>query len=80
MIFKQTLHFDKSRVDEDGEYVKCMGFCDWTQDIINAYKIGVKGLLITNRNMDMPNEKSEGHKEEDAENSDGKPEAIMFSK
>ena len=55
MIFKQPWHFDKFRVDEDGEYVKCIGHFqgDWTQDIINAREIGV--------NCQPYNEQEYGH-------------------
>ena len=43
-IFKQPWHFDKFRVDEDGEYVKCIGHFqgDWDADIIAARDVGVQ--------------------------------------
>ena len=81
MIFKQPWHFDKFREDAEGEYVKCIGHFvgDWEADIIAARDIGVKDQPYNEQEYGhAANAKSEGHKEEDAENPDGKPEAVMF--
>ena len=81
--FKQPWHFDKFRVDAEGEYVKCIGHFegDWTQDIINAREIGVQDQPYNKQNYGhAANASSEGHLEEDGDNPDGKPEAVMFRK
>ena len=81
--FKQPWHFDKFREDKEGEYVKCIGHFvgDWKDDIIAARNIGVQTELYNKQRYGhAANAMSEGHLQEDAENPDGKPEAVMFRK
>lgn len=81
--FKQPWHFDKFRVDAEGEYVKCIGHFegDWAQDIINAREIGVQDQPYNKQNYGhAANAMSEGHLKEDGDNPDGKPDAVMFRK
>lgn len=83
MIFKQPWHFDKFRVDEDGEYVKCIGHFvgDWSADIDAARAVGVQDQPYNKQDYGhAANVKSKDHVEEDKENPDGKPEAVMFRK
>ena len=82
-LFKQPWHFDKFRVDEDGEYVKCIGHFqgDWDADIIAARDVGVQDQPYNKQDYGhAANAKSKDHVEEDKENPDGKPEAVMFRK
>jgi|TARA_Y100000289_G_C3919327_1_gene149337 hypothetical protein len=82
-LFKQPWHFDKFRVDEDGEYVKCIGHFqgDWDADIIAARDVGVQTQPYNKQDYGhAANAKSKDHVEEDKENPDGKPEAVMFRK
>ena len=81
--FKQPWHFDKWRQDQEGEYVKivCVFDGDWQQDIDDAREIGVVDQPYNEQKYGhAANAASEGHKEEDAENPYGKPDAIMFRK
>lgn len=81
--FKSPYHFDKFRVDQEGEYSKIVGVFqgDWKQDILNAREIGVKPQAYNKQEYGhAANPASEGHKQEDADNPHGKPDAVMFSK
>ena len=82
-LFKQPWHFDNFRTDEDGEYVKCIGNLvgDWSQDIISAREQKMQNQPYNAQDYGhAANVKSKDHVEEDKENPDGKPEAIMFRK
>ena len=81
--FKSPWHFDKFREDQEGEYVKIIGVFqgDWEQDIINARDIGVTAQGYNQQEYGhAANEASPGHKKEDADNPDGKPEAKCLLK
>jgi hypothetical protein len=80
--FKQPWHFDKFRIDTEGEYVKIVGCFDgdWAEDIAVARQY-VKDQAYNQQNYGhAANAASEGHKFEDAQNPDGNPDAKIFSK
>ena len=83
--FKKPWHFDNFRKDEEGEYVKIVGRFegDWSYEIEKMrgemwHHFGDKAYNKQGYNFSA-NEVSEDHKEEDAENPDGKPDARIFS-
>ena len=81
--FKSPYHFDKFRIDAEGEYSKIIGRFegDWLQDIVSARDIGVKAQGYNQQDYGhAANKKSEGHVEEDADNPYGNPSAKMFAK
>lgn len=81
--FKSPYHFDKFRVDAEGEYSKIIGVFqgDWSADILKAREIGVQPQAYNEQEYGhAANEASPGHAAEDAENPDGNPAAKMFAK
>lgn len=81
--FKQPYHFDKFRVDQEGEYSKIVGVFkgDWIEDIKAARDIGVREQGYNQQDYGhAANAKSEGHVKEDADNPYGNPSAKMFAK
>lgn len=81
--FKSPYHFDKFRVDQEGEYSKIIGIFhgDWKQDILTARSLGVKPQRYNKQEYGhAANPASDGHKQEDADNPEGNPAAEMFSK
>ena len=81
--FKRPWHFDKFREDVEGEYVKIVGRFegDWADEIELARSKGVQNQAYNEQRYEhAANKKSENHVEEDKENPDGKPEAVMFRK
>ena len=81
--FKIPYHFDNFKVDEEGDYSKIIGIFkgDWSEDIATARKIGTVPQRYNEQDYGhAANKKSEGHKEEDADNPNGQPEAVMFTK
>ena len=81
--FKTPYHFDKFKVDKEGEYSKSIGVFqgDWADEIIHARsKVMDEQQYNTQRYEHAANKKSENHIEEDKENKDGIPSAMMFRK
>lgn len=79
--FKTPWHFDKFKVDQEGDYVKIIGIIkgDWTADIELARSQGVAESKYNEQRYEhAANIKSENHVVEDTENPDGNPEATMF--
>lgn len=83
--FKSPWHFDKFRKDEEGEYSKIVGVFsgDWTHELEKLrgeyqQHFGDKAYNKQGYNF-AANAVSKDHKEEDAENPDGKPDARIFS-
>lgn len=81
--FKRPWHFDKFREDAEGEYVKIVGRFegDWANEIELAREKGVQNQPYNEQRYEhAANKKSTNHTEEDKENPDGKPDAVMFRK
>lgn len=81
--FTQPWHFDKWRTDSEGEYVKCVGQFDgdWSADIEKARSLGLSTKNYNTQAYEhAANKPSQGHKEEDAENNYGQPDAPIFEK
>lgn len=79
--FKTPWHFDKFKVDNEGDYVKIVGVINgnWANEVELARSKGVtKSNYNEQRYEHAANKKSENHTKEDTENPDGKPEATMF--
>jgi hypothetical protein len=81
--FKTPYHFDKFKTDHEGEYSKSIGVFqgDWADEIVHARSKAMdEQKYNTQRYEHAANAKSENHTEEDKENTDGKPSAMMFRK
>jgi len=81
--FKTPWHFDNSKVDNEGDYVKIVGCIkgEWAAEIELARSKGVHNQNYNEQRYEhAANTKSENHITEDNENPDGKPEATMFRK
>ena len=81
--FKTPYHFDKFKTDHEGEYSKSIGVFqgDWADEIVQARSKAMdEQKYNTQRYEHAANAKSENHTEEDKENTDGKPSAMMFRK
>ena len=82
-FFKSPWHFDKSRKDEDGEYVKCLGrfIGNFEEEIALARSRPLVAQRYNEQNYNhAANKPSLGHIEEDKANPEGKPSSVMFNK